>query len=122
MSLMTNADAKIEGFAQNLTSTSNFTVGPAATDSTTVRIISLIAACNATPTTFFLWIDDGAGNSIYLVNGKTIAANDIYQIKDHEVPLKNGWQYKCKAGAANNISVTASLARPSKSTGASPAK
>jgi len=112
MSSFTEAPGGFETFLINLT-TNTDTLIKDADQSIQWQLDSLIASCDGTPTTFFLWISDGS-NIYPIINGDQIAANKYLQVKDHSVKLKPDWSFMCKAGTANHISVTASLLKISR--------
>jgi hypothetical protein len=109
MTIHSNNDAMPTPVAISLTNTADTAIGPTASKDIGVRFDSLIAACDGTATTFFLWVELPGPTKIYLVNGTQIAANGTLQVKDHGLPLAPGWALKCKAGAASHITVTAVL-------------
>lgn len=77
-------------------------------DNTTRRatIDSIHVSCGGTATALSIWWVDKNGNENFLLSGGTIAANDIFQIKDIHLPLEAGESLQCEAAAADFIGIT----------------
>lgn len=67
---------------------------------------SLLVSCDATPTTFSLYLRK---NSIDypILNDIAMAANAVYLLTDHHVVFRRGQELWVKAGAANHLCVVA---------------
>lgn len=108
MTIASNNDGTPVSWIKKLTATTDFTIATAS-ESIGFRLDSLRATADATGATFTLWIDDGNGNSINIINAKAVAANSYEDLKDHCLTLSRGQSFKCKASAANHLDVTAAL-------------
>lgn len=111
MTVFTQAGGAPETWVKNLPDTADYTIVTAA-GSRSARLESLVAACASGGSTFSLWVHDGT-NSVFILNAKSVAANDYVQIQ-HPVVLKDGWSLKCKDHTGAKISVTATFALTSK--------
>jgi hypothetical protein len=109
MTVVSNNDGQPVSWANKALGTSSTLIAAVADENRSFRLSSIIAACDGTPTTFSFWAEDGSANAYYIVNGDTVAANKSLQVTDHAFPLPKGWSFKCKAGTAGHLSVTAVL-------------
>lgn len=102
-------NAKTDGtrvpIGKNLSDTSATTIVPAGQAGRKITIDSILVSCGASATTVSLWWSDGT-NNYHILNGSTVAANDIIQIKDLHIPLRQGHLLKCQAGTSDMLSVT----------------
>lgn len=109
MTVVSQSQAHVTTFATKLATSADVEI-VAAADGSTLRLESLVASCDGTGSAFSLWLANGA-TSVFIVNSKTIAANDYLHIKDHPITLKPGWSLKCKDGTGGHIDVTACIAQ-----------
>ena len=68
---------------------------------------SLMVSANGAAT-FSLWLNDGT-TDYYIYRAKSVAANDVLFLQNHNIIIPEGWTLKCRAGTANSLDVTGTL-------------
>jgi len=104
--IFASTDGTRIAIGKNLSSTSSTTIVPAVAAGQKITLDSILVSCDGTGTAITVWWSDGT-NNFNIINGTSVSANDVLQIRDLHIPLRQGYSLKCQAGTANHLSVTA---------------